>query len=372
MRSFVVLSAVAAACLAALPTSSPAERPASVAQTCSQWNVTGTWTIRQANLPTKPLTWKLTQQGTTVSGSAVIAGTPGVGRVIRGSLVGSRLDLVVQWPSGSRGLYGGTVTAGAQAGSGQVRNGLGWDLANPSAKVAWTGSGPASCVAEHYKTVKVDYKYRLWDVVAVYSPSPECNTTPNRTDQDWPGMIGPDHGEAIVRFSRRQEISKHHHSYTGAVITSGGLSEIGAQPFDLDKKGHRVFPTIPRCRGTQVSYRMVNGTQSFEVTPSARIFTTKVQVQRSGVPGAACRRSVGTLRVVDSDVHLQGFDADSISITGWSPPCPHVFSYSMTAPTAAPGSGTSVRRPQGFVGVELWCVAPAGSGRGNSPKECDD
>src|SRR5215208_4100913 len=104
MRAMLRLLALGAACCAALPTSNAVGKPVRTAATCSHWNVTGTWTTLQSNR--YRVTWRLTQSGTTVSGTAVLpqgdaarGGYTGtVGRVIRGSLVGSRLDLVVQWP----------------------------------------------------------------------------------------------------------------------------------------------------------------------------------------------------------------------------------------------------------------------------------
>jgi hypothetical protein len=68
---------------------------------------------------------------------------------------------------------------------------------------------------------------------------------------------------------------------------------------------------------------------------------------------------------------VPGILVDSLSLTGWRPACPNELSYSVTAKTAAPGTGASTARPRGLVGIDLCCYAPQGLGRGTEPKACD-
>jgi hypothetical protein len=152
MRRFIFLVAQLLAVVLAV---SPAiARPSSGAE--PQWNVTGTWEIEQSN--TYHATWSLTQTGTTITGHATISPeeasaqqfTGNVGEIVKGSLVGDKLDIVIRWPRRPNGVvvqgeYRGTVEEGAQAGKGEVNDGVGFDVANPSSTATWTGSGDATC-----------------------------------------------------------------------------------------------------------------------------------------------------------------------------------------------------------------------------------
>jgi hypothetical protein len=124
---------------------------------CAQWDVTGMWQTLQTG--GYSIIWSFSQTGTRISGTATLtpeeaarAGYTGeaVGRLTRGALVRDRLDVVVQWPprsngSVTRGEYVGTVAAVGAGGRAQVEDGQAWGLANPSAKVKWSGSGDATC-----------------------------------------------------------------------------------------------------------------------------------------------------------------------------------------------------------------------------------
>src|ERR1700681_1824380 len=108
MRRLVfVVAVLGAAVLFAQPGSGSLAAPARLdgrvasGNTCSQLDVTGTWTTLQSNRYS--VTWTFAQTGTTISGSAVLpkadadrAGYSGsVGQLVKGSLVGDRLDVVV-------------------------------------------------------------------------------------------------------------------------------------------------------------------------------------------------------------------------------------------------------------------------------------
>ncbi len=118
--------------------------PAATAS-CPGWNVSGTWHTLQSNR--YHVTWILSQAGTKLTGSATLppaeAATVGYSKgKVSGSVTGNRLSLTVGWaaPSGVvRGVYVGTIRQGG------VDDGIGYNAANPAAKVHWTGTGPTGC-----------------------------------------------------------------------------------------------------------------------------------------------------------------------------------------------------------------------------------
>jgi hypothetical protein len=126
---------------------------------CSQFNVTGTWGTAQIYNQAYYYytTWKFNQTGTTVSGSATLSAADAayagyasnIGRIVKGSITGTHLDLVVQWTATSGaflGEYTGTVASAGQ-GKGQVTDGKLFRPENPSSFYQWSGSGSAQCVS---------------------------------------------------------------------------------------------------------------------------------------------------------------------------------------------------------------------------------
>ncbi len=124
------LSALLVAALTTALVPGASSRPrAHAAAACLQWDVTGTWQTVQSNV--YRVTWALA-----TGDDSFRLGHDFPGRRCRTeiyghrgndhgrSLVGDRLDVVVQWPVRTdgvvvRGRYAGTVTQGAQSGQGQ-------------------------------------------------------------------------------------------------------------------------------------------------------------------------------------------------------------------------------------------------------------
>ena len=137
---------------AALGAGSTAARAAS---NCSQFNVTGKRVSVQSNI--YRITWLLKQKGAAIMGTATLtadqasqAGYTGTVGTVTGTMKGARLAIVVKWPHRAdgtvvKGEYVGTVKYRARARV-PARSRMGRrDLANPSAKGTWVGTGVATC-----------------------------------------------------------------------------------------------------------------------------------------------------------------------------------------------------------------------------------
>jgi hypothetical protein len=118
-----------------------------LAQTCVQYDATGSWQTSQGNAYHPIFTFQ--QSGTSLSGSATLPGdeasragyasnTGGVS----GSLNGSRLDVTVSWQKADGGSSSGRYTATVVPSSATQGTLSGGDAGGNS----WTGGGPLRCV----------------------------------------------------------------------------------------------------------------------------------------------------------------------------------------------------------------------------------
>jgi hypothetical protein len=119
--------------------------PAGPAIGGAQFNISGVWRTTQGNGYSPTFTF--TQVGTTITGTATISAgeqarasyrSP-TGRV-SGTLVGTKLDIMVTWQGANGevvGRYTGTIGPGATPGTGQIINGS-------AGGVNWSGTGPAT------------------------------------------------------------------------------------------------------------------------------------------------------------------------------------------------------------------------------------
>jgi hypothetical protein len=136
--SRLALTSGLAAIVALLVLSGTAPAHAAIADTspstCAQWNISGTWHAQQANNANP--TFNFQQNGTSLSGTAstTVTGT------LTGTVVGNHLDFVVTWSSTSAGHYTATVTQGG------IVNGQSNDQFRPGSNTSWTASGPTQCV----------------------------------------------------------------------------------------------------------------------------------------------------------------------------------------------------------------------------------
>jgi hypothetical protein len=325
----------------ALAASARLDGRAGSAKACSQLDVTGTWTTLQSNRYT--VTWRFAQAGTRISGSAVLpkadadrAGYTGtVGQLVKGSLVGDRLDVVVQWPARAdgtvvRGEYVGTVIAS------RVSDGQAWDLANPSAKASWTGSGPAKCAgvntAVYHGPFKVDISFHAQNLPT--TPPLDGGTCPGATVQ------------AIV---------------TGKI--NGQRTEAG----DIQGGGDVVAtPHLSKCRVPVINFRIVD-VQLRVLSPGKRMrLQLAVQISASGVhrPGDCKVSTSGTIVAIYDDTLTvsNGLRDHRLTIGPWQAPgCTahnDTITNSITSIPADAGSSTWVR-------VWIGCLAT-----GYSPRNC--
>lgn len=110
--------------------------PGGTASTCTQWSVSGTWTVTQSNV-SGTYTFVLSQFGTTVTGNA----SYGAGGTITGSVIGNQFHVVIDWGGGLMGDYTATVSLG------QMTSGYTFDLANAASNATWFATGPGLCVS---------------------------------------------------------------------------------------------------------------------------------------------------------------------------------------------------------------------------------
>ena len=311
------------------------------ATACSHLNVTGTWTTLQSNL--YRVTWKFAQTGTKISGSAILpqadadrAGYTGtVGHLIKGSLVGDHLDVVVQWPARSdgsvaRGEYVGTVIGG------RVSDGQAWDLANPAAKASWTGNGPAKCAgagASVYEgAFKVDISFHAQNLPT--TPPLDGGTCPGATVQ------------AVV---------------TGKVV--GQRTPNG----DIQGGGDvAATPHLSKCRVPVINFRILD-VQLSVLSPGKRLrLQLAVSISGTGVhrPGDCRVNTSGTIVAIYDDTLTvsNGLRDHRLTIGPWQAPgCTahnDTITNSITSIPADAGSSTWVR-------VWIGCLAT-----GYSPKNC--
>jgi hypothetical protein len=109
---------------------------------CSQYNVAGTWSVTQSNIPNDPFTFNLTQSGQTVGGTASYTdnGNTTTGTV-SGTVQGDAFHVVISWASNpaSAGDYAATVQPNALA------NGYTYDVSNSDSHATWSATGTATC-----------------------------------------------------------------------------------------------------------------------------------------------------------------------------------------------------------------------------------
>jgi hypothetical protein len=132
------LSFVLAGSLALSGCSSSSGDPSS-SETCTQWNVAGTWSTQQTN--SFAVTIVFSQQDETVGGTAEYIQADGsqAQGTISGTLVGDQLNVTIAWSAGFSGHYVATVTSGHLSGSTTPTNG------GPT--IAWTGTGNSVCAS---------------------------------------------------------------------------------------------------------------------------------------------------------------------------------------------------------------------------------
>jgi hypothetical protein len=106
---------------------------------CQQWDVSGSWMVRQSNGSAMQV--ELTQSGTTLSGEAknYPGGYDWVN--VSGSILGNDFYLRVRWnvAGTSIGVYRGKVGAGGRL------NGTTYDEAKPSEKATWVSERAMKC-----------------------------------------------------------------------------------------------------------------------------------------------------------------------------------------------------------------------------------
>jgi hypothetical protein len=108
---------------------------------CSQWNVSGAWSLSQANIGSVAL--NIQQEGTALSGTA----DQGAGPVsITGNMSGSAFNFTAPWNSYSEGYYTATMNS-----AGQAINGFTDDLLCPTCVGAsWATTSNFSCSSVIY------------------------------------------------------------------------------------------------------------------------------------------------------------------------------------------------------------------------------
>jgi hypothetical protein len=217
------------------------------------------------------------------------------------------------------------------------------------------------------KRLYVNVSYHMENVDPVWSRN--CGDSADLFDQDWPGQIAGDLQAQILFRKRIKVYSKVGHKLrsinylpgepvTGPTTDFGDFS-YGDLPYDSDKLGRHVLPAPGyACFGATIDLRMIPGTARFVVTAKERALLVKVRVMRFSGPGTVCEKSIATLKMVDSEVTLGTFTdapglfkapsttADSFSITGFAPACPHEHSWDMKTPAFFPPLG----RPANWVG----------------------
>ena len=189
-----------------------------------QWDVAGTWHTVQSNDYT--ITWTFKQQGTSLTGKAVIPSaeaararyTGTVGQV-KGRIVGDKLDVVVQWPRRTdgvvvRGRYVGTVEE-STTGGGMVDDGRAWDMANPTSKGRWTGTGAAACLGWPPLANPLVKLAGVSNGCGPGVPSNEPQWADTSTYAKYP-TTDPDGPERIVDF--RAACNLHDAGYSGARV----------------------------------------------------------------------------------------------------------------------------------------------------------
>jgi hypothetical protein len=347
MRPGLIVGVIAVAATLAVVGGPSAARDAgdSAAATCGQLNVTGKWTTVQSNV--YRVTWSFTQSGTKITGTATLP--PGdatrggyTGRVgrVTGTLVGARLSVVVQWPprtDGSvvRGKYVGTVVE-AGAGRGRVGNGQAWDLANPSARASWTGTGAAHCGGESSEEpVRVDITFH-------------ADSLPTAPPQD--GGQCPGSAKKAARILGHIE----------AQITPQGNHEGGGHDADT--------PKLSRCRVPVIDFRVDRVALNVIEPEHVLQVRLSVHIDAEGVhrPGQ-CK--VGTTGIVvatydDTSQAANSLRNDRLQIGPWNSPCDahnHVITNNISSITADAAGSTWVR-------VWIRCTKP---GTGYSPRNCD-
>jgi uncharacterized repeat protein (TIGR03803 family) len=104
---------------------------------CNQWDVSGTWPVVQSN--GFNYTFSLQQDGIIVTGTATGDGPPAT---TQGTMQGSEFLVTVYWAAGGYGLYSATMSA-----AGQLTNGSGYNLSNPSSTATWSTTASFKCPA---------------------------------------------------------------------------------------------------------------------------------------------------------------------------------------------------------------------------------
>jgi hypothetical protein len=239
----LILAGIGAVVLASVGASGPVRQ--GVRLDCGeggQWDVTGTWHTVQLNNYT--ITWTFKQQGTSLTGKAALppdeaarARYTGTVGQVKGSIVGDKLDVVVQWPRRTdgvvvRGRYVGTVEESASRG-GKVDDGRDWDLANPSLKGTWTGTGAAACM---------DWPPLADPLVELPSVSNGCGPGVPSDEPQWADTstylkyptTDPDGPEATVNF--RAACNLHDAGYSGARVLDPLHGDRVFDPFTWTKE----------------------------------------------------------------------------------------------------------------------------------------
>jgi hypothetical protein len=259
---------------------------------------------------------------------------------VTGTLVGGRLNVVVQWPartdgSIARGRYVGTVMQ-AGSGRGRVGNGKAWDLANPSAKATWTGTGAATCGGESSEEpVRVDIRFHANNLL----------TAPPLDGGQCPGL--PLKAARITGSIQAQITPQGDHHGGGNVVDTPHLSRC------------RV-PTI-KVAVDRVALDVVEPEHVLRVTLS-------VHIDGEGVhrPGQCKVNTTGRIVATydDTSQAANSLSNHRLQIGPWAGPCAahnHVITNNITSITADSSSSTWVR-------VWIGCVKP---GTGHAPRNCD-
>jgi hypothetical protein len=205
-----------------------------LAQTCVQYDATGTWQTSQGNAYHP--TFSFSQSGTSMSGSATLpadeatrAGFASNTGGVTGSLRGDRLDVTVSWQKADGGGVSGRYTASVeQSGPGTGRL-LGGDAGGSS----WTGGGPLQCVQTSGPP----------PTDTTSTPPPNFGTQPNTRVVD-----APDPGE-INQISSPQTVPAGTHTGTVGVTSSDGQAPRGAvvAEGDTQRRARQQGEAVAAC-----------------------------------------------------------------------------------------------------------------------------